>query len=201
MYRAFLFIKARWWPAAMAACLASVVFARVGFSAHETKVSWIRVQAEERWIASLDPQIRYLCAGDMAVDLLHGPAPFTLGEDRLVLRDQAIKERCLPPLIPPMAPAAVLVSATSPEAGYGVTLFGMAGSPGDALQSATANLTHAGWHETAASLIAGEKRPGLKIRTFERDRAWLFLVVERDAASAESLVLLAGRFHPALMGN
>jgi hypothetical protein len=174
----------RLWIIGMGLGVASVVLLRVD-----------RSHSLEAPPESLEHELRYVCVGDVAVELGAGKARRFDHELKLELPFDNTKHRCRPPRLPKLG--ASPVSVTAPARGYGAVLEKMWQPPKEALEISQKALEGLGWRETDGSKLLKKYHEGRPAAAYERDGAWLLTVALSGPNGTGSMLLLAGDFGPA----
>ncbi len=179
--------------------VAALVYLSVVEAGGFSRLSWIQMQTEERRAAAGSSEIRYLCTENMAFDLGADGKPLVLGENRIVITEAEIANRCLLPEIPLWDGAQMTLSATAPASGWGAMLVDFDETPADVLDEMNRAFIQVGWRETGASKIANQNNRTLPARAYERDRAWMMIVAVQHSDANRTTVLFAGRYASELM--
>jgi hypothetical protein len=187
-------IYSKWWPVSIGFSIAAVAYLRLAAAGDYARAHWTRIQSEDSRVAAMDPQMRYLCVGDMAFDLGQDGEPIDLFENKIVIADAEAKKRCLPPWTETVEHDEILMSAACPGSGFGATLVEINATVVRAVEYVGKNLKRTGWRETAASIAARNRKPSIPAAMYERGHAWLLTTVAFEPKPGSSAILFAGRF-------
>lgn len=141
-----------------------------------------------------DAGLRFVCVGDVAVDLWREGSR----DDREWKRELPFAEarrKCRPPGIPGIHGAVPVAAAVAPVSGYGLSLDNVALGPMETLSRASERLKAAGWSETPGSRLLRERTDRFHAASFTRNGAWLLtLALGRSDGSGGSRLLMAGQW-------
>lgn len=187
-------ISSKWWPIALGCSLAAVAYLRFAEAGDYTRRHWTRIQSEDLKVARLDPQMRYFCVGDWAFDMGGDNEPVGLFEDKITMSDGRARKLCLPPWAKAAGDSEILMSAASPDSGWGAALMTVREPLPSALSSIAKRLERLGWREMPGATAARQQRHALPGAMYEKGRAWLLVSAVSDSNERSTTVLTAGRF-------
>ncbi len=141
-----------------------------------------------------DAGLRFVCVGDVAVDLWRESAPDD-PERRLHLPFAEARRKCRPPRLPGIHGAEKVAAAVAPVSGYGLALDNVVADPAEAIARASERLEAVGWTETPGSRLLRERTDRFHAAGFVRDGAWLLTVaLPRSDQPTGSRLLMAGQW-------
>ncbi len=147
--------------------------------------------------ADPEDELKYICVGDIAVELGADKNTRYRHDLNLELPSDTLKQRCRPPL--PRFNETTL-SVTSPLRGYAAVVELLAAPPEASLQISKRALEAEGWRETPGSVELGGLRPDLPVMAFVRGDDWLMTAAVSAPDKKDSYLLMAGEW-PGMRGE